>query len=85
VDRLEEIISIVEDLYHEKRIPRNVRAVIEEVLNVLKSKEQTDTVKLSTAVSMLEDASNDPNIPPHLRTEMWNVISILEEAQSQEG
>ncbi len=83
MDKFGEITSIVDDLYNEKRIPKNIRSVIEEVLKVLKGPEHSNTVKLSTAVSMLEEACNDPNIPPHLRTEMWNVISILEAAQSE--
>lgn len=84
MEKIEEITSIVEELYQERRIPKNIRAVIEEVLNLLKDSEQSNTVKLSTAVSMLEEASSDPNIPSHLRTEVWNVISILEAAQADE-
>ncbi|MCK5233320.1 MAG: UPF0147 family protein [Candidatus Aenigmarchaeota archaeon] len=84
MDKIEEITSIVEELYQERRIPKNIRAVIEEVLNLLKDSEHSSTVKLSTAVSMLEEASSDPNIPSHLRTEVWNVISILEAAQADE-
>ncbi len=84
MEKIEEITSIVEELYQERRIPKNIRVVIEEVLNLLKDSEHSNTVKLSTAVSMLEEASSDPNIPSHLRTEVWNVISILEAAQADE-
>jgi len=83
MSNLNDIVDAIEELSDDRRVPRNIRATIKESLETLKSKEESDTVKLSTAISMLDEACNDPNIAPFTRTEIWNIVSALESMQSE--
>ena len=83
MSNLDDIVEAIEELSEDRRVPRNIRAVIKDSLETLKSKDESDIVKLSTAISMLDEACNDPNIAPFTRTEIWNIVSTLESIQSE--
>ncbi|MFH1127037.1 MAG: UPF0147 family protein [archaeon] len=83
MDKLTEVIEFIQELAEDRRVPRNIRALIEEASTSLKDEKQDMVVKLSTAISLLDESSNDPNIPSHTRTQIWNIVSMLESLQSE--
>ncbi len=83
MDKLDDVIEFIQELSEDRRVPRNIRALIQEAVDTLTDEKQTATVKLSTATSLLDEASNDPNIPSHTRTQIWNIVSMLESLQSE--
>lgn len=85
MDNMAEVIEVIQELAEDRRVPRNIRAIIQDAVESLNDKTQDDGVKLSTAISLLDEASNDPNIPSHTRTQIWNIVGMLESLQSESG
>ena len=66
-------------LAEDRRIPRNVRAMINDAIQEIKSNEEESIkTRITTAISILDEASNDQNLQQFSRTEIWNVIGMLE-------
>ena len=83
MSNLNDILIAIEELSEDRRVPRNIRATVKEAVDILKDENESDTVKLSTAIGLLDEACNDPNIAPFTRTEIWNIVSALESIQSE--
>ncbi len=76
---LDEILEFLQMLAEDRRIPRNVRSMINEALEEITSNEEENIkTRITTAISILDEASNDQNLQQFSRTEIWNVISMLE-------
>ncbi|MEA2003486.1 MAG: UPF0147 family protein [archaeon] len=80
---IENIIAALSDIQEDKRVPRNVRASLQETIGELKNDEENITVKLNTAISILDEVSNDTNIQPFTRTQIWNIVTMLESLQNE--
>jgi hypothetical protein len=78
---LEEIKEIVAELAQDRKIPRNVRAVLENAVKELENESLPEKTRVNTVITMLDEISNDPNLQPFSRTEIWNVVSMLEMVQ----
>ncbi len=79
-----QIIEILQELSIDRKVPRNVRSVIEDARKELMRTEENLATKINTIVSMLDEISNDPNIQSFTRTQIWNVVSMLEAVEVQE-
>ena len=75
-----EIMNLLEEIVEDRGVPRNIKTLIEESIQLLLGNEGEMDEKLAHITSILDDASGDPNISPHTRTKIWNVVSFLEEA-----
>ncbi|NPA38422.1 MAG: hypothetical protein GXN99_01350 [Candidatus Nanohaloarchaeota archaeon] len=76
---VEELVSLLEELAEDRKIPRNVRAMIAEAVSAIKEdSEESLKARITTAISILDEASTDPNLQQFSRTEIWNVVSMLE-------
>ena len=76
---IEPILEFLKELSEDRKIPRNVRAMISDAYNeIVKEGDESIKVKVTTAISILDEASNDPNLQQFSRTEIWNVVSMLE-------
>jgi len=71
------LTELMEAVMQDTSVPRNIRRVVEDAKEKLKSKEELG-VSISSAIYMLDDISNDINMPSHTRTEIWTLISELE-------
>ena len=74
---IKQIITLIQELTVERGVPNNVRASLQEVVEILRDK-KTEQERISSVISILDEASNDPNVSPHIRTRMWNLVSSLE-------
>ncbi len=74
------VLDLLEEINNDRTVPRNVRAKVSEVIEMLKNlnKEKEKRVKLNSAAATLDELSNDPNIPIYTRTQIWNILSLLE-------
>ena len=79
---IKDVIPLICEMSEDRRIPRNIRAMIKDAADALQKEDESDVVKLSTAINLLEESSNDPNIAAFSRTEIWNAVSMLESLQS---
>ena len=85
MDALQDIKAILRELADDRKIPKNVRAVIEDAIKELNKEELPAKTRVNTVITMLEEVSNDPNLQPFSRTEIRNVVSMLEMIQKDLG
>jgi uncharacterized protein (UPF0147 family) len=76
------IIELLHELSNDRKVPRNVRSVIDDARKELARPEENLPTKINTTVSMLDEISNDPNIQSYTRTQIWNLVSMLEAVES---
>ena len=75
----------IDEILHERGVPRNVRAKIEEAKHELEDESKEVGVRLATAVLIMDEISTDPNLPVYARTKIWNLVSMMEEARRKLG
>lgn len=85
VTELAEVIETIKTLCTEKSIPKNVRSVLEEILDLLLDNHKDIAVRVNSASQMIEDISLDPNISSFARTRIWELSSILEGLLEKRG
>ena len=78
-----QIIALLQELSNDRKVPRNVRSIIDDARKELTGTEENLPTKINTTVSMLDEISNDPNIQSYTRTQIWNVVSMLEAVESE--
>lgn len=76
-ENCERINDLLEDIFNDRGVPRNIKSSIEESMDILKKSDPEDE-KVATIISILDEASNDPNLSSHARTKIWNMVSVLE-------
>ena len=81
--KIEKAVEMLEDILHDRGVPRNIRNVIEECINILKNDKEAEDVRIGTIISMLDEASSDPNLSLYTRTKIWNYVSVLEELKNK--
>ncbi len=81
---MNQIIELLHELSNDRKVPRNVRSVIEDAKKELLGKEENLSTKINTTVSMLDEIGNDPNIQSYTRTQIWNLVSMLEAVEAEE-
>ena len=77
IEQITQVIELLSEIANDRTVPRNIRAGIDECIEVLKSTAEL-SVKINSVVSILDELANDTNIPRYTRTEVWNVASMLE-------
>ncbi|HDD46137.1 MAG TPA: hypothetical protein ENG42_01560 [Candidatus Aenigmarchaeota archaeon] len=80
--KVEKALALLEDILHDRGVPRNIRSLIENCIEILKNENEPEDVRINTIVSMLDEASSDPNISAYARTKIWSYVSKLEELRS---
>ena len=78
-EKLEQIITILDQLNEDTSVPRNIRRGAVECKERLRKKSEALDVRTASAIFKLDEMANDPNIPLHGRTLIWNIISQLEQ------
>lgn len=66
----------LKELVEDNTVPKNVRAVAEQVIQLL---QQANAMNVSKAVELLVDISDDQNIQSQTRTHIMNILSKLEQ------
>lgn len=80
--RVGEIIQLMDLIIEDTSVPKNIRKVVGEAREHLKSNEELPT-RLSSAVQALVGVSEDINMPMHARTQIWTVLSALESIKTE--
>ncbi|MCX6775698.1 MAG: UPF0147 family protein [Candidatus Micrarchaeota archaeon] len=80
--KLEQIISLMEEVESDTSIPRNVRKAVSDAKEKMKSDEVELRTRASSAIYLLDEVSNDINMPMHARTQIWTLMSALETVKS---
>lgn len=75
--KIKQINEMVDNLITDTSIPKNIRKVLNDANERLKSGEELN-VKVSASVYLIESISEDINMPAHARTQIWSIIGALE-------
>ena len=75
--RIKEVIGLMDLMIDDSSVPKNIRKVVDEARNHLKTDEELPT-RISSAVQSLVGISEDINMPMHARTQVWTILSALE-------
>lgn len=78
-----DLISLVEDILHDRGIPRTIKLSLEKSLHQLAADSGPQEERLSSLLAVLDEASADPNVSVTARTQIWNAVSVLENIMSQ--
>lgn len=76
-DKIESVLYLLQELLNDDQVPRNVKSRVQEVMAILKSKEEL-SVKKHKAMDKMEEFNDDTNLKPYTRSQIWDVVSQLE-------
>ncbi|MFH0927218.1 MAG: UPF0147 family protein [Candidatus Micrarchaeota archaeon] len=76
-DKVKEIVSLMEMVIEDTAVPKNIRKVVQEAREHLRSNEEL-TTRVSSAIYSLDGVDEDINMPMHARTQIWTILSALE-------
>ncbi len=79
---IEQAKAILRDISTSRSVPRNIRRLAEEAIQMLENEEFTMDIRISNVISMLDGVTQDPNIALPTRVKIWQIITLLEEAQT---
>jgi uncharacterized protein (UPF0147 family) len=77
-DALNEAIQTLEQVATNYSTPKIIKKSVTDLVNTLKSEEDSMSVRAANAISMLDDITQDPNMPSYVRVTLWQVVSKLE-------
>ncbi len=77
-EALKDAIQILEQIATNNATPKTIKKSTIEMVNSLKSVEDSMSVRAANAISMLDDITQDPNMPSFVRVSLWQAVSKLE-------
>ncbi|MEQ9714474.1 MAG: UPF0147 family protein [Candidatus Asgardarchaeia archaeon] len=77
-EKIEMANNLLRMVAEDTSVPRNIRRIANNAIEILSDKEKSYALRASNAISLLDEAASDPNCPIHARTRIWQIISILE-------
>jgi uncharacterized protein (UPF0147 family) len=77
-EALNEAIQTLEQVATNYSTPKIIKKRVTDLVNTLKSEEDSMSVRASKAISMLDDITQDPNMPSYVRVTLWQAVSKLE-------
>ncbi len=77
-EALKDAIQILEQIAATNATPKTIKKSTIEMVNSLKSDEDSMSVRAANATSMLDDITQDPNMPSFVRVSLWQAVSKLE-------
>ncbi len=77
-EALKDAIQILEQITANNATPKTIKKNTIEMVNSLKSDQDSMSVRAANAISMLDDITQDPNMPSFVRVSLWQVVSKLE-------
>ncbi len=77
-ERFEKAKEILGKIVNNRQIPRNIRRLAEETINILDDPSLTPAARAANAIQNIENMAYDPNIPIFARMWVWSCVAILE-------
>ena len=71
-------VSTLDQIATNPSTPKNIRKNIANIVEQLKSGEDSVSVRAANTISLLDDITQDPNLPSYVRTSLWQAVSTLE-------
>jgi uncharacterized protein len=80
-ERLQGVIDTLIDVSEDSTVPRNVKSLLQQIIEALQNEEEDLDIRKDKALSLLDEVAEDSNLQPYTRTQIWNVVSVLEMLQ----
>lgn len=77
MDKIQDIVFVLEELSNDDTVPRNIKARVQEVITILNSNDEL-SIKKNKALHKLDELNEDTNLKAYTRSQIWNVLSLLE-------
>ena len=77
--QLKQAIDMLRRIAEDKGVPRNIRRIASESIDILTNPSMSLGLRAANAISRLDEVSTDPNAPLYARTLVWQVIALLEQ------
>lgn len=77
--QLKQAIDLLRKLVEDRGIPRNIRRLASESIELLNDTRLSLGLRAANVISRLDEVSSDPNAPLYARTLIWQIIAILEQ------
>lgn len=77
--QLKQAIDMLKRIAEDKGVPRNIRRIASESIDILTNPSMSLGLRAANAISRLDEVSTDPNAPLYARTLVWQVIALLEQ------
>ncbi|RLE67793.1 MAG: hypothetical protein DRJ43_06760 [Thermoprotei archaeon] len=77
--QLKQAIDMLRRIAEDKGVPRNIRRIASESIDMLTNPSMSLGLRAANAISRLDEVSTDPNAPLYARTLVWQVIALLEQ------
>ncbi len=77
--QLKQAIDLLRKLVEDRGIPRNIRRLASESIELLSDTRLSLGLRAANVISRLDEVSSDPNAPLYARTLIWQIIAILEQ------
>ena len=71
-------VSTLDQIATNPSTPKNIRKNIANIVEQLKSGEDSVSGRAANTISLLDDITQDPNLPSYVRTSLWQAVSTLE-------
>jgi len=79
--QIRQALELLKQIADDRGVPRNIRRVATESIEVLLDPKMSPGLKAATVISKLDEISMDPNTPLFARTKIWQVTSLLEQVK----
>jgi len=77
-EKFENAKEILEKIVNNRQIPRNIRRLAEETINLLDDQSLSPAARAASAIQNIENMAYDPNMPIFARMWVWRCVAILE-------
>lgn len=77
--QLKQAIDLLRKLVEDRGMPRNIRRVASESIDLLSDTRYSVGLRAANVISRLDEVALDPNAPLYARTLIWQVIALLEQ------
>lgn len=73
---ISEVLELLDQMYEDYSIPKNVRTILVKVRNNLKG-EGDIKIRIDAAMQDIEELGLDPNLSSYAREQIWKLTSML--------
>lgn len=73
-----EIIDTMRDISDETALPKNIKAKLLEIIQILESEEDEISLRINKALHEIDELASDVNMQSYIRTQLLGIASNLE-------
>ena len=72
-----QVLDSLEMLKEDVGIPKNLKLKINNIIQILNNKEESEETRAHKCCSILDEISEDNSLQPFVRTQIYQIVSLL--------